>query len=208
MKAYRFPDYDTPVVHGDNVCVIGGGNVAMDSARVAARLGSKQVNIVYRRSRTELPARAEEIHHAEEEGIVFELLTNPVEFEGDDRGMVRRMKCIRMELGEPDDSGRRRPVAIDGSDFYIDTDLVIVAIGAGANPLLTKSTPGLELNRWGYIRANEKGRTEKERVWAGGDIITGSATVIEAMGAGRIAAQDIHEYLSGDGTAEWNETSS
>jgi len=208
MKAYKFPDYDTPVVHGDNVCVIGGGNVAMDSARVAARLGSKNVNIVYRRSRTELPARGEEIHHAEEEGIVFEMLTNPLEFEGDDRGMVRRMKCMRMELGEPDDSGRRRPVPIEGSEFYIDTDLVIVAIGAGANPLLTKSTPGIELNRWGYIKANDKGRTEKERVWAGGDIITGSATVIEAMGAGRIAAQDIHEFLSSDGTAEWVETSS
>lgn len=205
MKAYRFPAYDTPVVHGDNVCVIGGGNVAMDSARVAARLGSKQVNIVYRRSRTELPARAEEIHHAEEEGIVFELLTNPIEFEGDDRGMVRRMKCIRMELGEPDDSGRRRPVPIEGSDFYIDTDLVIVAIGAGANPLLTKATPGLELNRWGYIRANERGRTDKEGVWAGGDIITGSATVIEAMGAGRTAAQDIHEYLANGATAAWSE---
>jgi len=208
MKAYKFPDYDTPVVHGDSVCVIGGGNVAMDSARVAVRLGSKQVNIVYRRSRTELPARAEEIHHAEEEGIVFELLTNPLEFEGDDRGMVRRMKCMRMELGEPDDSGRRRPVPIEGSEFYIDTDLVIVAIGAGANPLLTKSTPGVELNRWGYIKANDKGRTEKERVWAGGDIITGSATVIEAMGAGRIAAQDIHEYLNGDGTAKWREDES
>jgi len=205
MKAYRFPDFDTPVVQGENVCVIGGGNVAMDSARVAARLGSKQVNIVYRRSHTELPARAEEIHHAEEEGVVFELLTNPIEFEGDDRGMVRRMKCIRMELGEPDDSGRRRPVPIEGSDFYIDTDLVIVAIGAGANPLLTKATPGLELNRWGYIRANGKGRTEKEGVWAGGDIITGSATVIEAMGAGRTAAQDIHEYLANGATAAWSE---
>jgi glutamate synthase (NADPH/NADH) small chain len=203
MKAYRFPEYDTPVVHGDSVCVIGGGNVAMDSARVAMRLGSKQVNIVYRRSRAELPARAEEIHHAEEEGIVLQLLTNPIEFEGDDRGMVRRMKCIRMELGEPDDSGRRRPVPVEGSEFYIDTDLVIVAIGAGANPLLSKTTSGLALNRWGYIRAAENCRTEKERVWAGGDIITGSATVIAAMGAGRIAAKDIHEYLSNDANSAW-----
>jgi glutamate synthase (NADPH/NADH) small chain len=144
-----------------------------------------------------------EIHHAEEEGIIFQLLTNPIEFEGDDRGMVRRMKCIRMELGEPDDSGRRRPVPIEGSEFCIDTDLVIVAIGAGANPLLTKTTSGLELNRWGYIRAKENGRTEKERVWAGGDIITGSATVIAAMGAGRVAAKDIHEYLSNEAPPPW-----
>ncbi len=203
MKAYRFPEYDTPVVHGDSVCVIGGGNVAMDSARVAVRLGSKKVNIVYRRSRTELPARGEEIHHAEEEGVVLQLLTAPIEFEGDDRGMVRRMKCIRMELGEPDASGRRRPVPIEGSEFYIDTDLVIVAIGAGPNPLLSKTTPGLELNNWGYIRATEGCRTEKERVWAGGDIITGSATVIAAMGAGRTAAKDIHEYLTTDATSAW-----
>lgn len=204
MKAYLFPEYDTPVVHGDHVCVIGGGNVAMDSARMALRLGAETVHIVYRRSRTELPARAEEVHHAEEEGIIFKLLTNPVAFEGDERGMVRRMKCLRMELGEPDDSGRRRPVPIEGSEFFIDTDLVIVAIGAGANPLLAKTTPGLSLNRWGYIVADENGRTSKERVWCGGDIVTGSATVIEAMGAGRIAAGDIHEYLCGDGEAgEW-----
>ena len=203
MKAYRFPEYDTPVVRGKNVCVIGGGNVAMDAARVAVRLGSEQVNIVYRRSRKELPARAEEIHHAEEEGIIFQLLTNPIAFEGDDRGMVRRMKCIRMELGEPDQSGRRRPVPIEGSEFSIDTDLVIVAIGAGANPLLTKATPGLELNRWGYIRADARGRTEKERVWAGGDIITGSATVIAAMGAGRVAAKDIHAYLTDAAAGPW-----
>jgi glutamate synthase (NADPH/NADH) small chain len=201
MKAYLFPEYDTPVVRGEHVCVIGGGNVAMDSARMALRLGAKTVQIVYRRSRNELPARAEEIHHAEEEGIVFRLLTNPIAFEGDDRGMVRRMKCLRMELGEPDDSGRRRPVPVEGSEFYIDTDLVIVAIGAGANPLLTKSTPGLSLNRRGYVEADQRGRTSRERVWSGGDIVTGSATVIEAMGAGRIAARDIHQYLSGDGEA-------
>jgi glutamate synthase (NADPH/NADH) small chain len=201
MKAYLFPEYDTPVVRGHHVCVIGGGNVAMDSARTALRLGAETVQIVYRRSRNELPARAEEIHHAEEEGIIFQLLTNPVAFEGDRRGMIRQMKCLRMELGEPDDSGRRRPVPIEGSELTIDTDLVIVAIGAGANPLLTKTTPGLSLNRRGYIQADEHGRTSKERVWSGGDIVTGSATVIEAMGAGRIAARDIHQYLSGDGRA-------
>ncbi len=204
MKAYRFPEYDTPVVHGKHVCVIGGGNVAMDSARVALRLGADKVHIVYRRSRTELPARAEEVHHAEEEGIIFKLLTNPVAFEDDENGMVRRMKCLQMELGEPDDSGRRRPIPIEGSEFTIDTDLIIVAIGAGANPLLTKKTSGLELNRWGYVNADERGRTTRERVWAGGDIITGSATVIAAMGAGRVSARDIHAYLSGDeAAASW-----
>jgi len=199
MKAYRFPEYDTPIVRGTNVCVIGGGNVAMDSARTALRLGAQTVHIVYRRSRTELPARAEEVHHAEQEGVIFKLLTNPLAFEGDDRGMVRRMKCLRMELGEPDDSGRRRPVPIKGSDFHIDTDLVILAIGSLANPLLTKATPGMGLNRWGYIVADASGRTTKPRVWAGGDIVTGSATVIEAMGAGKTAAEDIHRYLSGGG---------
>jgi glutamate synthase (NADPH/NADH) small chain len=201
MKAYLFPEYDTPLVRGNHVCVIGGGNVAMDSARTALRLGAKTVHIVYRRSRAELPARAEEVHHAEQEGIIFKLLTNPVAFEGDQRGMVRRMKCQQMELGEPDESGRRRPVPVEGSEFYIDTDLVIVAIGAGANPLLTKSTSGLSLNRRGYIQADTNGRTSRERVWSGGDIVTGSATVIEAMGAGRIAAGDIHQYFSRDGQA-------
>ena len=207
MKAYRFPEYDTPVVRGRNVCVIGGGNVAMDSARVALRLGAETVTIVYRRSRTELPARGEEIHHAEEEGVIFKLLTNPIGIEGDDRGMVQRMKCLQMELGEPDDSGRRRPVPIADSEFYVDTDLVIVAIGAGANPLLTKTTPRLELNRWGYLVADQHGRTAKQRVWAGGDIVTGSATVIQAMGAGRIAAADMHEYLSADGQPAWQAAS-
>ena len=199
MKAYRFPEYDTPLVRGDVVSVIGGGNVAMDAARTALRLGAKTVQIVYRRSRDELPARAEEIHHAEQEGVVFRLLTNPVAYEGDEHKMVKRMKCLRMELGEPDQSGRRRPVVVPGSEFYLDTDLVIVAIGSGANPLLTRNTKGLTLNRWGYITANADGRTNKPGVWAGGDIVTGSATVIEAMGAGRIAARDIHLYLSGHG---------
>ena len=199
MKAYRFPEYDTPVVRGKRVCVIGGGNVAMDSARMALRLGADEVNIVYRRSRTELPARGEEIHHAEEEGVIFKLLTNPVAFEGDDRGMVCRMKCLQMELGEPDDSGRRRPIPIEGSEFPIETDLIIVAIGAGANPLLAKTTKGLQLNRWGYIEAGDDCRTTHQAVWAGGDIVTGSATVIEAMGAGRLAASDIHQYLNANG---------
>jgi len=195
MKAYAFPDYDTPVVRGRSVCVVGGGNVAMDSARTARRLGGENVYILYRRSREEMPARAEEVHHAEQEGIVFKLLCAPVEYLGDQRGMVRQVRCQEMELGEPDDSGRRRPVPKPGAEFTLDTDLVIVAIGSGANPLLTKQTEGLELNRRGYIVANESGRTTREGVWAGGDIVTGSATVILAMGAGKAAARDIHEYL-------------
>lgn len=201
MRAYLFPEYDTPVVRGRHVSVVGGGNVAMDAARTARRLGAESVSIVYRRSREELPARAEEVHHAEQEGVIFRLLTNPVAFEGDDRRMVQRMRCQRMELGEPDASGRRRPVPVADSEFTIDTDLVIVAIGSGANPLLTQSTSGLDLNRWGYIAADENGRTNKSGVWAGGDIVTGSATVIEAMGAGRKVARDIHLALSGNGKA-------
>lgn len=196
MKAYLFPDYDTPIAVGKNVVVLGAGNVAMDSARTALRLGADTVRIVYRRSRQEMPARAEEIHHAEEEGIIFELLTNPVRFLGDDRGWVRAMECVRMELGEPDASGRRRPVPIQGSEFIVETDMVIVAIGTSANPLVPSTTPGLETNRWGYIVADDTGRTRKERVWAGGDIVTGSATVILAMGAGRKAASAIHRFLT------------
>jgi len=200
MKAYAFPEYDTPVVHGRTVCVIGGGNVAMDSARTARRLGAENVYIVYRRSRAELPARAEEVHHAEEEGIVFKLLSSPIEYLGDEQGMVRQIRCQEMELGEPDDSGRRRPVPIEGAEFTIDTDLVIVAIGSGANPLLTQTTKGLDLNRRGYIVADDDtGRTSRQGVWAGGDIVTGSATVILAMGAGKAAAKDIHDYLGADG---------
>jgi len=196
MKAYAFPEYDTPIVRGRTVCVIGGGNVAMDSARTARRLGAENVYIVYRRSRAELPARAEEVHHAEQEGIVFKLLSSPIEYLGDQRGMVRQIRCQEMELGEPDDSGRRRPIPKQGAEFTIDTDLVIVAIGSGANPLLTKSTKNLDLNRRGYIVADESGRTSRKGVWAGGDIVTGSATVILAMGAGKAAAADIHNYLS------------
>ncbi len=197
MKAYRYPDVDTPIPKGKNVVVLGAGNVAMDSARTAMRLGADSVKIVYRRSRDEMPARAAEIHHAEEEGIEFFLLTNPTQFKGDEKGRLTGMECLKMELGEPDDSGRRRPLAIKGSEFHMDTDLVIVAVGSGANPLLTQSTPDMELNKWGYIVADpETGKTTKKGVWAGGDIVTGAATVILAMGAGRKAADSIHQYLT------------
>jgi glutamate synthase (NADPH/NADH) small chain len=196
MKAYKFPEYDTPIVLGKNVVVLGAGNVAMDSARTALRLGADSVKIVYRRSRDEMPARGEEIHHAEEEGVEMHLLTNPTRFIGDDQGRVVAMECIKMELGEPDASGRKRPIPINGSEFTMETDLVVIAIGAGANPLITATTPGLQTNRRGYIMADTKtGKTYKKGVWAGGDIVTGSATVILAMGAGRIAANSIHEYL-------------
>lgn len=196
MKAYKFPEYDTPIVLGKDVVVLGAGNVAMDSARTALRLGADSVKIVYRRSRDEMPARKEEIHHAEEEGVELHLLTNPTRFIGNDKGRVTSMECIKMELGEPDDSGRRRPIPIKGSEFTMQTDLVVIAIGAGANPLITATTPGLQTNKRGYIVADPKtGKTYKKGVWAGGDIVTGSATVILAMGAGRIAANSIHEYL-------------
>jgi glutamate synthase (NADPH/NADH) small chain len=197
MKAYRFPEYDTPIVLGRNVVVLGAGNVAMDSARTALRLGAESVKIVYRRSRQEMPARAEEIHHAEEEGVEMHLLTAPTRFLGDDQGRVVAMECLKMELGEPDASGRRRPVPIPGSEFTMETDLAVISIGAGANPLITATTPGLRINKRGYILADEKtGKTYKKAVWAGGDIVTGSATVILAMGAGRLAANSIHEYLT------------
>jgi len=199
MKAYAFPQYGTPVVRGQSVCVVGGGNVAMDAARTARRLGGHKVHILYRRSREEMPARAEEVHHAEQEGIIFKLLCAPLEYLGDERGMVRQVRCQEMELGEPDDSGRRRPVPKPGAEFTLDTDLVIVAIGSGANPLLTQHTRDLGLNRRGYIVANETGRTTRPGVWAGGDIVTGSATVILAMGAGKAAAKDIHDYLCANG---------
>ncbi|RLB35841.1 MAG: glutamate synthase (NADPH), homotetrameric [Deltaproteobacteria bacterium] len=197
MKAYLFPEYDTPIVKGKDVVVLGAGNVAMDSARTAMRLGADRVRIVYRRSREEMPARAAEIHHAEEEGIEFFLLTNPKRFIGDDQGRVKAMECIRMELGEPDESGRRRPVPVEGSEFTMECDLVVIAVGAGANPLLTQTTEGLALNKWGYIVADpETGKTTKKGVWAGGDIVTGQATVILAMGAGRKASDSIHKYLT------------
>lgn len=196
MKAYRFPEYDTPIVRGRNVAVIGGGNVAMDSARTAMRLGADNVYLIYRRSRVEMPARAEEIHHAEEEGIKFHLLTNPVRYIGNDKGWVIGVECLKMELGEPDESGRRRPVAMKGSEFVIDIDTAVVAIGTGSNPLVQSTTPGLETNKWNYIIADEEtGQTSREGVFAGGDIVTGSATVILAMGAGRKAARAIHRYV-------------
>jgi len=196
MKAYLFPEYDTPIVKGKNVAVIGGGNVAMDSARTALRLGADNVYLVYRRSRKEMPARAEEAHHAEEEGIQFHLLTAPTSYIGNEKGWVIGMECLRMELGEPDASGRRRPVPIKGSEYVIDVDTVVVAIGTGANPLIQSTTPGLDTNKRGYIIADEEaGQTSREGVYAGGDIVTGSATVILAMGAGRKAATAIHKYV-------------
>ena len=197
MKAYLFPEYDTPIAKGKNVAIFGAGNVAMDSARTAMRLGAETVRIVYRRSKEEMPARAAEIHHAGEEGIEFYLLTSPTRFLGNEKGRVTGMECIKMELGEPDDSGRRRPVPVDGSKFQLECDLAVIAVGAGPNPLLTQSTEGLKLNRWGYIDADpETGKTSKKGVWAGGDIVTGSATVILAMGAGRQASDSIHNYLT------------
>ena len=196
MKGYKFPDYATPVKVGKNVAVLGAGNVAMDSARTAFRLGAENVYVIYRRSRDEMPARKEELEHAEEEGIQFRLLTNPVSIEGDERGWVKSLTCLRYELGEPDASGRRSPVAIPGSEFEIEMDTVVVAIGQGPNPLVTTSTPGLELNKRGNIVANEETlMTSKPGVFAGGDIVTGAATVILAMGAGKKAAAGIDEYL-------------
>ena len=198
MKAYDFPNYDTPIVRGKNVATFGGGNVAMDSARTALRLGAEHSYIIYRRSMDELPARTAEVHHAEEEGVEFMLLSNPLRFLGDDAtGRLTGVECLQMELGEPDASGRRRPVPIPGSEFMVEIDTAVVAIGSGSNPLLTKGTPGLALNKWGYIVADPKtGKTMKPRVWAGGDIVTGSATVILAMGAGRLASNSIHDYLT------------
>ncbi|MZP28450.1 NADPH-dependent glutamate synthase [Heliobacterium undosum] len=196
MKGFRFPEYGTPVKLGRKVAVLGAGNVAMDAARTAVRLGAEEVTIVYRRSDKEMPARAEEIEHAREEGVQFKLLTNPVEIIGDENGWVKAMKCLRYELGEPDASGRRKPVAIPGSEFVMDMDTVIVAIGTGPNPLATKSTAGLELNRRGNIVADEEGRTSIPGVFAGGDIVTGAATVILAMGAGKKAAQAIDAYIT------------
>jgi glutamate synthase (NADPH/NADH) small chain len=196
MKAYRFPEYDTPIARGKNVGVIGGGNVTMDSARTALRLGAENVYVIYRRTEVEMPARIEEVHHAKEEGVQFKLLTNPVEYIGDENGWVKGAKCIRMELGEPDDSGRRRPVPIKDSEFVIDVDMVVVAIGTMANPVIPVTTPGLETNRRGYIvTKDETGETSREGIYAGGDIVTGSATVILAMGAAKKAARAIDEYL-------------
>ena len=197
MKAYKFPEYDTPIYVGKNVVVVGGGNVAMDAARSAKRLGAENVYIVYRRSEEEMPARNEEIHHAKEEEIEFKLLNNPVKINGDENGWVKSVTCVKMELGEPDASGRRRPVPVEGSEFDIDADVVVVAIGQTPNPLIKNKTPDLETNKWGCIVAKEEtGATSKTGVYAGGDVVTGAATVILAMGAGKTAAASIDEYLS------------
>ncbi|MEA3367513.1 MAG: NADPH-dependent glutamate synthase, partial [Planctomycetota bacterium] len=204
MRAYDRERADTPILRSRRAAVVGGGNVAMDSARTAIRLGADAVLLVYRRSRNEMPARAAEIHHAEQEGIRFNLLTNPVRILGDADGRVVGMECIRMELGEPDESGRRRPVPIEGSEFTIEVDTVIVAIGNRPNPIVPETTDGLETTRWGTLVADEEtGRTTRERVWAGGDIVTGAATVISAMGAGQRAARDIDAYLRAAEPRPW-----
>ncbi len=214
MKGYLFPEYDTPVKVGKNVCVIGAGNVAMDAARCAVRLqtiraketGEKPGNvyIVYRRSKNEIPARAEEVHHAEEEGVIFKLLTNPVEILGDENGNVSGLKCIKMKLGEPDASGRRAPIPIEGSEFVIEADMVIFALGTSPNPLVFINAFGLERTKYGTVlmKDQEKGRTTLPRVWAGGDVVTGAATVVSAMGAGKRAAADINAFLKGEFT-DW-----
>jgi len=197
MKSYLFPKYDTPIHVGKNVAVIGGGNTAMDSVRTAKRMGADNAYLIYRRSRIEMPARNEEIHHAEEEGIIFKLLETPVRIMGDEKGWVKEIELKKMELGEPDTSGRRRPVPIEGSEYSFPIDCVVMAVGQGPNPILLNTTPGLELNKWGYIEADpQTGATSKPGVFAGGDIVTGGATVILAMGAGRNAANSITEYLS------------
>ncbi len=196
MKAYLFPEYDTPIKRGEKVAVVGGGNVALDSARTALRLGAKKVYLVYRRSEKEMPCRHEEFEHAKEEGVEFIFLTLPKRILSRGNGWVGAIECIKMILGEPDETGRRRPVPVSGSEFILDVDVVVVAIGTRANPLLPSTTPGLRLNEKGYIKINEIGRTSKKGVFAGGDIVTGSATVISAMGAGRTAARAIDEYLS------------
>jgi glutamate synthase (NADPH) small chain len=211
MKGYQFPEYDTPVKVGKKVAVIGAGNVAMDSARCALRLQSLrakvngadrgEVHIVYRRSPAEVPARLEEVHHAEEEGVIFDFLTNPIEIIGDGKGGVLAMRCIRMELGEPDKSGRRSPIPIQGSEFDMEVDQVVFALGTSPNPLVFVNADGLERSKYGTAVANqESGRTTLERVWAGGDVVTGAATVISAMGAGKRAAADMDRYLKGEST--------
>jgi glutamate synthase (NADPH/NADH) small chain len=206
MKGFRFPEYDTPVKRPSRVAVVGGGNVAMDSARTAIRLGAEEVHLVYRRSRKELPARIEEVENAEEEGVIFDLLTLPVRIIGDENGWVKELECLKMELGEPDASGRRKPIPIEGSNFIVPFDAVVIAIGNSPNPLIPMTTPGLEISRKGGIVTNEKtGRSSRPKIWAGGDIVRGAATVISAMGDGRIAASSIHRYLMGEEEEESQE---
>lgn len=195
MRAYMFPKWHTPIHIGRRVAVVGAGNVAMDAARTALRLGAEEVHIVYRRSEAEMPARNEEIEHAREEGIKFSLLTNPIEVLGDEKGWVNGLKCVRMELGEPDDSGRRRPIPIDDSEFTFPVDVVVVAVGQGPNPLIPRTTEGLNTSKWGNIIADDAGATSIPGVYAGGDVVTGAATVIKAMGAGKVAAEAIDEYI-------------
>ena len=195
MKAY-LPEYDTPIMHGDKIAIVGGGNVAMDAARCAKRMGASEVYIIYRRSMDELPARAEEVHHAKEEGIIFKLLTNPVEIKGDENGYVTGIECVTMELGEPDASGRRRPVAVEGSNHVIPVDMVIMSIGTKLNTLILDTTKELAANKKGGIDADDDAATSRPGIFAGGDAVTGAATVIKAMGAGKKAAASIDEYLS------------
>lgn len=198
MKAYLFPEYDTPIRAGRRVAVIGGGNVAMDASRCALRLGAEEVHLIYRRSEVEMPARAEERENAKEEGVIFRLLTNPDCFVGDEQGKVNAVECYEMELGEPDESGRRRPIRKAGTEFTVPVDTVIVALGTRANPIVPSTTEELEVTRWGTVEADEDtGRTSKDRVWCGGDMATGAATVISAMGAGKRAAADINAYFNG-----------
>jgi len=195
MKAYLFPEYDTPIKKGSHVAVVGGGNVAMDSARTALRLGAEKVYLIYRRGREEMPARAEEIIRADEEGIEFMILTNPIRYTGDEKGFVNSVECQKMELGEPDSSGRRRPIPIEGSNFILKIDQAVVSVGTTPNPVIASSTPGLKLQKRGEIFVDETGKTSIDGIYAGGDIVTGAATVITAMGAGRKAAASIDEYL-------------
>ena len=199
MKAYKFPEYDTPIKKGKKVAVVGGGNVAMDSARSAMRLGADEVHVIYRRSREEMPARLEEVENAMEEGVIFDFLTNPTRFLGDDRGMVKAMEVVEMELGEPDASGRRSPRVKKGSEHIVDVDTVVIAVGTVPNPLIASSTPQLKTTKWGTLVVDERGRTTMVGVWAGGDITSGGATVISAMGAGKIASADMNEWLKTDG---------
>ncbi len=195
MRGYEFPEWDTPLYRAKHAIIVGGGNTAMDAVRTAKRLGADEASIVYRRSEEEMPARNEEIHHAKEEGVKFMNLVNPIEFIGDEQGSVVAAKCLRMELGEPDDSGRRRPIPMEGSEFVMDVDMVVIAVGNGSNPLISQTTPEIETNKWGNIVADDDGRTSMEGVFAGGDIVSGGATVILAMGAGRKSAAAISEYL-------------